>query len=79
MRHHLGGEEVHIPPREIIREDAELEECDEDPEAGALAHPLYAAQNRPGASDQRGAGLNESFRGDSPAAQGAATADEILH
>jgi hypothetical protein len=44
MRHHLGGEQVHIPSREIIREDTE---------AGTLAHPLYAAQYSPGAPDQR--------------------------
>jgi hypothetical protein len=53
MRHHLGGEEVHVPSREIVREDAELEECDEDPEAGALAHPLDARQHCPGAARLR--------------------------
>ena len=79
MRHHLGGEQVHIPSREIIREDTELEECNQYPEAGTLAHPLYAAQYSPGAPDQRGAGLDESFRGESPAAQRAPTADEIFH
>jgi hypothetical protein len=25
MRHHLGGEEIHVPPRQCVREDAELE------------------------------------------------------
>jgi hypothetical protein len=53
MRHHLAGEQVHIPSREIIREDTELEECNQYPEAGTLAHPLYAAQYSPGAPDQR--------------------------
>ena len=65
MRHHLGGEQVHIPSREIVREDTELEECNQDPEAGTLAHPFYAVQYRPGAPDQRGAGLDESIRGES--------------
>ena len=26
MRHHLGGEEIHVSSREIIRKDAKLEE-----------------------------------------------------
>ena len=69
MRHHLGGEQVHIPSREIIREDTELEECNQDPEAGTLAHPFYAVQYSPGAPDQRGAGLDESIRGEFSAAQ----------
>ena len=43
MRHHVGGKEIHVPPREIVREDAELEERHENAEAGALAHPLNVA------------------------------------
>jgi hypothetical protein len=36
MRHYLGGEEVHVSPREIVREDAELEQRHQDAEAGAV-------------------------------------------
>jgi hypothetical protein len=57
MRHHLGGEEVHVPPREIVPADAKLEECHEDAKAGALAHPLDVWQHRPGAVDKSGAAL----------------------
>ena len=35
MRHYLGGEEVHVPAREVVAEDAELEEGHENTEAGA--------------------------------------------
>src|SRR5216683_209478 len=79
MRHHFGGEEVHVAPREIVREDAELEKRHENAEAGALAHPLDARQHRPGAADQRGAALDEAFGGGFAAAQPPAHADEILH
>src|SRR5215472_5591396 len=71
MRHHLGGEEVHVSPCEIIRKDAKLEECHQDAEAGTLAHPLNPRQYRLGASDEGCATLNEGFRG--------AVANEILH
>src|SRR5215472_7320210 len=40
MRHHLGGEEIHVPTRQIVGQDAELQEGYENAEAGALAHPL---------------------------------------
>src|SRR5258708_27991376 len=58
MRHHLGRKEIHVPPREIVREDAELEERHENAEAGALAHPLDTRQYRSRATDQRGAALD---------------------
>ena len=64
MRHYLGGKEIHVAPREIVREDAELEECHEDAEAGALAHPLDARENRPGAANQSGAALDETLGGE---------------
>src|SRR6266446_5039718 len=79
MRHYLSGEEVHVPPREIVREDAELEKRHEDPETGALAHPLDTRQHRPGAADESSATLDEGFGGEPTAAQRSATADEILH
>src|SRR5271163_2366902 len=79
MRHHLGGKEIHVPPREIVREDAELEERHENPEAGALAHPLDARQYRFRGADQRGAALDEAFGGGFAAAQPPTHADEVLH
>jgi hypothetical protein len=63
MRHHLGGKEIHVPPREIVRGYAELEERHENAEAGALAHPLDARQHRFRATDQHGAALDEAFGG----------------
>jgi hypothetical protein len=59
MRHHLRGEEVHVPPRQIVRKDAELEECYQDAEAGAPAHPLDPRPDSPRAADQRGAALDQ--------------------
>ena len=38
MRHHLSSEQVHVSSREIVRENAKLEERHEDSETGALAH-----------------------------------------
>jgi len=63
MRHHLGGEEIHVSSGEIVRKDAKLEESHEDSEAGALAHSLDARQYRPGAANQCGTALDESFGG----------------
>jgi hypothetical protein len=34
MRHHLGGEEIHVPTRQIVGQDAELQEGHENAEAG---------------------------------------------
>src|SRR5215472_18654201 len=79
MRHHLGGEEVHVSPCEIIRKDAKLEECHQDAEAGTLAHPLDPRQYRIGASDEGCATLNEGFSGQLAATKRGAVADEILH
>ena len=63
MRHHLCREHVHVPPRQLVGEDPELEKRHEDPEAGALAHPLDPRQHRPGAADERGAALDEALGG----------------
>src|SRR5258708_29632785 len=60
MRHPLGGEQVHVPPRQIVREDAELEECHEDAEASALPHPLNPRPHGLGATDQSGAAPDEA-------------------
>ena len=70
MRHHLGGEEVHVPPRQIVRKDAELEECHQDAEARPLTHSLDACQHRLRAADQRGAALDQTFGGGLAAAAG---------
>ena len=69
MRHHVGGKEIHVPPRQCVREDAELEEGHENAEAGALAHPLDARQYRFRTTDQCGAALDEAFGGGLAAAQ----------
>src|SRR5215831_18552591 len=79
MRHHLGGEQVHVSPCEIIRKDAKLEECHQDAEAGTLAHPLNPRQYRLGASDEGCATLNEGFSGELAATKRGAVANEILH
>src|SRR5437868_2396252 len=79
MRHHLGREKIHVPLREIVREDAELEERHENTEAGALAHPLDACQYRFRTTDQRGTALDEAFGGGFAAAQPPTHADEVLH
>ena len=69
MRHHLGGEEVHVPPRQIVREDTKLEECHEDAEACALPHPVNPRQHGLGATDQSGAALDETLGGGPAAAK----------
>src|SRR5215472_3912457 len=79
MRHHLGGEEVHVSPCEIIRKDAKLEECHQEAEAGTLAPPLDPRQYRLGASDEGCATLDEGFSGQLAATKRGAVADEILH
>jgi hypothetical protein len=48
MRHHLGGEEIHVPTRQIVGQDAELQEGHKNAEAGALAHPLDPCEHRLG-------------------------------
>ena len=79
MRHYLGGEKVHVPLGEIVRENAELEEYYQDAEAGALARPLDPCEHRPRAADQRGAALDQTFGGGLAATQPSTAADEILH
>src|SRR5580692_10245932 len=79
MRHHVGGKAVHVPPRQIVRKDAELKERHENAEAGALAHSLDARQYRFRATDQRGTALDQAFGGGLAAAQPPAHADEVLH
>jgi hypothetical protein len=77
MRHYLGGENIHVSPRKIVRKDAELQEGHQNSEAGALAHSLDTCQYRPGAANQCGTALGESFGGE-PAAVHPPLADEFV-